>query len=98
VIGVESSRARAILEEAYRSLNCPIVVTDLVTAELIKYLANAFLSTKIYFIDMVAGVGEAVGADVENVARGIGLDARIGPSFLSAGLGFGGYCFPKDLH
>jgi UDPglucose 6-dehydrogenase len=97
VIGVESGRARALLEEIYRPLNCPIVVADLATAELIKHAANAFLSTKISFINMIADVCEAVGADVENVARGIGLDPRIGRSFLSAGLGFGGYCFPKDL-
>jgi UDPglucose 6-dehydrogenase len=97
VIGVESGRARELLEAIYRPLNCPIVVTDLATAELIKHAANAFLSTKISFINMIADVCEAVGADVENVARGIGLDPRIGRSFLSAGLGFGGYCFPKDL-
>jgi UDPglucose 6-dehydrogenase len=97
VIGVESGRARELLEEIYRPLNCPIVVTDLATAELIKHAANAFLSTKISFISMISDVCEAVGADVENVARGIGLDPRIGSSFLSAGLGFGGYCFPKDL-
>jgi UDPglucose 6-dehydrogenase len=97
VIGVESDRARALLEEIYRPLNCPIVVTDLATAELIKHAANAFLSTKISFINMISDVCEAVGADVENVARGIGLDPRIGSSFLGAGLGFGGYCFPKDL-
>ena len=97
VIGVESDEARELLEEIYRPLKCPIVVTDLATAELIKHSANAFLSTKISFINMIADLCEAVGADVENVARGIGLDPRIGQQFLSAGVGFGGYCFPKDL-
>jgi UDPglucose 6-dehydrogenase len=74
-----------------------MVVTDLATAELIKHAANAFLSTKISFINMIADICEAVGADVETVAHGIGLDPRIGCSFLGAGIGFGGYCFPKDL-
>lgn len=97
VIGVESERARELLEAVYRPLACPIVVTTPTTAELIKHAANAFLSTKISFINMVADICEAVGADVESVARGIGLDPRIGTQFLSAGIGFGGYCFPKDL-
>jgi UDPglucose 6-dehydrogenase len=97
VIGVESEEAREILEEIYRPLKCPMVVTDLATAELIKHAANAFLSTKISFINMIADICEAVGADVETVAHGIGLDPRIGCSFLGAGIGFGGYCFPKDL-
>jgi len=97
VIGVDSHVARELLESIYRPLNCPLVVTDLTTAELIKHAANAFLSTKISFINMVGDMCEAVGADVANVARGIGLDARIGTSFLNAGIGFGGYCFPKDL-
>jgi UDPglucose 6-dehydrogenase len=97
VIGVESDEARRLLEEIYSPLKCPIMVTDLATAELIKHSANAFLSTKISFINMISDVCEAVGADVENVARGIGLDPRIGQQFLNAGIGFGGYCFPKDL-
>jgi len=97
VIGVESGEARELLEEIYRPLKCPIVVTDLATSELIKHSANAFLSTKISFINMISDVCEAVGADVSSVARGIGLDPRIGQQFLSAGIGFGGYCFPKDL-
>jgi UDPglucose 6-dehydrogenase len=97
VIGVESDEARRLLEEIYNPLKCPIMVTDLATAELIKHSANAFLSTKISFINMISDVCEAVGADVENVARGIGLDPRIGQQFLNAGIGFGGYCFPKDL-
>jgi UDPglucose 6-dehydrogenase len=74
-----------------------VVVTNLTTSELIKHAANAFLSTKISFINMVSDMCEAVGADVANVARGIGLDPRIGTGFLNAGIGFGGYCFPKDL-
>jgi UDPglucose 6-dehydrogenase len=97
VIGVESDQARKLLEEIYRPLQCPIVVTDLATAELIKHSANAFLSTKISFINMISDICEAVGADVQRVAEGIGLDPRIGRQFLSAGIGFGGYCFPKDL-
>jgi len=97
VIGVESDLARELLETIYRPLKCPIVVTNLTTSELIKHAANAFLSTKISFINMVADICEAVGADVVNVARGMGLDPRIGTGFLNAGIGFGGYCFPKDL-
>ncbi len=97
VMGVDSDRARELLEAIYRPLNCPIVVTNPTTSELIKHTANAFLSTKISFINMVSDICEAVGADVTNVAQGIGLDPRIGTGFLSAGIGFGGYCFPKDL-
>lgn len=97
VLGVESARAREMLESIYRPLNRPIVVTGLTTAELIKHAANAFLAMKISYINMVADVCEAVGADVTQVATGLGLDPRIGPDFLSAGVGFGGYCFPKDL-
>jgi UDPglucose 6-dehydrogenase len=97
VIGVDSEQARELLETIYRPLQCPIVVTTPTTAELIKHAANAFLSTKISFINMVSDICEAVGADVDSVARGIGLDPRIGTQFLSAGIGFGGYCFPKDL-
>ena len=74
-----------------------MVVTDISTAELIKHAANAFLSTKISFINMVSDLCEKVGADVTAVTRGIGLDSRIGPQFLDAGIGYGGYCFPKDL-
>jgi UDPglucose 6-dehydrogenase len=97
VLGVESARGQEMLEAIYRPLNRPILVTGLTTAELIKHAANAFLSMKISYINMVADVCEAVGADVNMVSRGLGLDPRIGPDFLSAGLGFGGYCFPKDL-
>ena len=97
VCGVESKRAHGILARLYRPLKCPIVFTDVNTAELIKHTANAFLATKISFINMVADVCERINADVNKVAEGIGLDPRIGKSFLNAGLGFGGYCLPKDL-
>jgi len=97
IIGVASDRARRILEAIYRPLHCPIVVTDVTTAELIKHSANAFLATKISFINMVADICDALGADVQRVAEGLGLDPRIGPQFLQAGIGFGGYCLPKDL-
>jgi len=97
VCGVESDRARAILTQLYRPLNCPLVITNISTAELIKHAANAFLSMKISFINMVSDLCEKVGADVTAVAQGVGLDSRISPQFLQAGIGFGGYCFPKDL-
>jgi UDPglucose 6-dehydrogenase len=97
VCGVESDRAREVLTSLYSPLGRPILVTDVHTAELIKHAANAFLSTKISFINMVADLCEKIGADVTAVARGIGLDSRIGPQFLDAGIGYGGYCFPKDL-
>jgi len=99
VLGVESARAEALLRELYRPLNlieAPIVVTDLESAEITKYAANAFLATKISFINEVAQLCEKTGADVHAVARGMGLDARIGKKFLHAGPGYGGSCFPKD--
>jgi UDPglucose 6-dehydrogenase len=99
VIGTESEHARTVLSALYRPLyllETPIVFTALETAELIKYAANAFLATKITFINEIADLCEAVGADVQDVARGIGLDGRIGRKFLHAGPGFGGSCFPKD--
>ena len=99
VIGTESEHARTVLRALYRPLylfETPIVFTTLETAELIKYAANAFLATKITFINEVADLCEAVGADVQDVARGIGLDGRVGGKFLHAGPGFGGSCFPKD--
>ena len=99
VIGTEEERARDVMAELYRPLylnRAPIMVTDRRTAELIKYAANAFLATKITFINEVADLAERVGADVQEVARGIGLDNRIGSKFLHAGPGFGGSCFPKD--
>jgi UDPglucose 6-dehydrogenase len=97
VCGVDSERARKMLTDLYAPLGRPIVITDTSTSELIKHAANAFLSTKISFINMVSDLCEKVGADVTSVTRGIGLDSRIGPQFLDAGIGYGGYCFPKDL-
>ena len=99
VIGADSEHARAVLRQLYRPLyliETPMLFTDLATAELIKYAANAFLATKITFINEIADLCESVGADVQDVARGIGLDGRIGRKFLHAGPGFGGSCFPKD--
>jgi UDPglucose 6-dehydrogenase len=99
VIGTDSEHARTVMRALYRPLyllETPIVFTTLETAELIKYAANAFLATKITFINEMADLCEAVGADVQHVARGIGLDGRIGRKFLHAGPGFGGSCFPKD--
>ncbi len=99
VIGVQNERAAEVMREIYRPLylrDFPIVVTDLETAELIKYASNAFLATKITFINEMAALCERVGADVKEVARGMGLDGRIGNKFLHAGPGFGGSCFPKD--
>jgi UDPglucose 6-dehydrogenase len=99
VIGADSERARVVLRQLYRPLyliETPMLFTDLATAELIKYAANAFLATKITFINEIADLCEALGADVQDVARGIGLDGRIGRKFLHAGPGFGGSCFPKD--
>jgi UDPglucose 6-dehydrogenase len=99
VIGTDSDHARGVLSMLYRPLyllETPIVFTTLESAELIKYAANAFLATKITFINEIADLCEAVGADVQDIARGIGLDGRIGRKFLHAGPGFGGSCFPKD--
>ena len=99
VLGIEDDRARAVMQELYRPLylnQAPIVWTSRRTAELTKYAANAFLATKITFINEIADLCEKVGADVQQVARGIGLDNRIGGKFLHAGPGYGGSCFPKD--
>jgi UDPglucose 6-dehydrogenase len=99
VIGTTDARAKDIMNELYRPLylnRSPILFTDRRTAELIKYAANAFLATKITFINEIADLAEKVGADVQEVARGIGLDNRIGSKFLHAGPGYGGSCFPKD--
>ena len=99
VIGVETARAEAVMRELYRPLylnETPMVVTSLETAEIIKYAANAFLATKITFINEIANLCEKAGADVQHVAHALGLDGRIGSKFLHAGPGYGGSCFPKD--
>lgn len=96
VIGTTSERAAGILTNLYRPLGAPLIVTDPATAEMIKYASNAFLATKISFINAVANVCDAVGADVKTVALGMGYDARIGFEFLKPGPGFGGSCLPKD--
>lgn len=99
VLGVESDRAESLLRELYRPLNlieAPVLVTDLESAEITKYAANAFLATKISFINEISQLCEKTGADVHAVARGMGLDGRIGRKFLHAGPGYGGSCFPKD--
>jgi UDPglucose 6-dehydrogenase len=99
VVGANDEEARAVMAEVYRPLSlnaAPILFTDRRTAELTKYAANAFLATKITFINEIADLCEEVGADVQLVARGIGMDKRIGAKFLNAGPGYGGSCFPKD--
>lgn len=99
VLGVETERAESLLRELYRPINlieAPILVTGLESAELTKYAANAFLATKISFINEIASLCESVGADVHSVAKGMGLDGRIGRKFLHPGPGYGGSCFPKD--
>ena len=99
VVGTHDERARKVISEIYRPLylnKAPVIFTSCRTAELIKYAANAFLATKITFINEIADLAEKVGADVQEIARGIGLDNRIGSKFLHAGPGFGGSCFPKD--
>jgi UDPglucose 6-dehydrogenase len=99
VVGTDDERAKQVMNELYRPLylnSSPIITTDRRSAELIKYAANAFLATKITFINEIADLCEKVGADVQHVARGIGLDNRIGSKFLHAGPGYGGSCFPKD--
>jgi UDPglucose 6-dehydrogenase len=100
VIGADSDQAVAIMKDLYRPLyliETPFIVTDIASAEMIKYASNAFLATKISFINEIANLCEKVGADVQVVAKGMGLDHRIGSKFLHAGPGFGGSCFPKDL-
>ena len=95
--GPESADFADRVEKLYGPLGAPIVRTDVASAEMIKLASNAFLATKISFINEIANVSEELGADVEEVARGMGLDSRIGPQFLKAGIGFGGSCFPKDV-
>lgn len=101
VIGSGSRRATGIALQLYRPIiersHCPVILTDVGTAELIKHASNAFLATKVSFVNAVAEVCERTGADVDDVARGMGLDPRIGPAFLRAGIGYGGSCLPKDV-
>jgi len=113
VMGVENERSATLLKELYRpiiegefnplfkdenfSFPVPLIITDIQSAELIKHASNCFLATKISFINALADICERVGADVEKVAEGMGYDKRIGRAFLNAGVGFGGFCFPKDL-
>lgn len=100
VIGVESEKAQKLMYRIYKPLervDKPIVFTNIKTAEMIKYASNSFLATKISFINELSGLCEKVGADVKMVAKGMGLDKRIGPRFLQAGIGYGGSCFPKDV-
>ncbi len=97
VIGSDNEKALNILQNVYASLETTIVKTDLASAELIKYASNAFLATKISFINEISQICERVGADVKDVAFGMGLDKRIGPKFLNASIGYGGSCFPKDV-
>ena len=105
VLGVESDRAAKLLLEIYgpllersgRSVESSVVTTDINTAEIIKHASNSFLATKLSFVNIVADLCEAAGANIDDVARGLGMDPRIGPSYLKAGIGYGGSCFPKDL-
>jgi UDPglucose 6-dehydrogenase len=97
VLGSLQKEAAQKVANLYQPLRCTIMITDLRTAEMIKYASNAFLATRISFINEIANMCEALGADVNEVARGMGYDKRIGPSFLDAGLGWGGSCFPKDV-
>jgi UDPglucose 6-dehydrogenase len=97
VIGVESPRGEQMMRELYAPIQAPLLVTDIRSAEIIKHASNSFLAVKISFINAVSRVAEAANADVELIARGMGLDKRIGESFLKAGLGYGGSCFPKDV-
>ncbi len=97
VVGVSSPRAREVMERVYRPFQSPVIYTDTRSAELIKHASNSFLAMKITFINAVATICEMAGGNVEEVARGMGMDPRIGPAFLRAGIGYGGSCFPKDV-
>ena len=97
ILGVASARAGKLLRKLYSSFSAPLVVTDIKSAEIIKHASNSFLATKVAFINVVSRICDVTNADIENVAYGMGLDPRIGASFLKAGIGFGGFCFPKDL-
>jgi len=97
VIGVETKKAEKVMRELYKPIPTQMIVTDIKSAEIIKHASNSFLATKISFINAVANVCEKTGADIKKVAEGMGSDSRIGPKFLSAGIGYGGSCFPKDV-
>lgn len=97
VIGASSRSAAQKVAEIYKPLQCPVVITDIKSAEMIKYASNAFLATKISFANEIANLCDQVGADIHQVVKGMSYDSRIGGQFLSAGLGFGGSCFPKDV-
>jgi UDPglucose 6-dehydrogenase len=97
IIGSDEADASEIIQDMYRPLKVPFLLTDVRSAEMIKYASNAFLATKISFINGIANLCESVGADVEDVAKGMGYDKRIGSAFLNAGIGYGGSCFPKDV-
>ncbi len=100
VVGVESEKAKAVMEELYESIartNKPLMITDVKSSELIKYASNAMLATRISFMNQISHLCEEVGADIKEVAKGMGTDTRIGPRFLQAGVGYGGSCFPKDV-
>jgi len=97
VIGCETEKAKDIMQKLYEPLHAPIIFTDIKSAEIIKHASNSFLATKISFINSIANICELSGADVEKVAEGMGYDKRIGRSFLNAGVGYGGSCFPKDV-
>ncbi|MBI2650474.1 UDP-glucose/GDP-mannose dehydrogenase family protein [Candidatus Woesearchaeota archaeon] len=96
VIGCESEKAKDIMKKLYSSLKSPIIFTDIKSAEIIKHASNSFLAAKISFINAIANICELAGADIEKVAEGMGCDKRIGRVFLNAGIGYGGFCFPKD--
>lgn len=97
VLGVETKRAETLLRQLYAKIKSRVVVTDIESAELIKHASNSFLATKISFVNSLARICDSVGADILKVVEGMGLDSRIGAKFLHAGIGFGGFCFPKDL-
>lgn len=96
VIGTDSKKAQDLMKKLYGPLKAPIIITDIKSAEIIKHASNSFLATKISFINAIANICEAAGADIEKVAEGMGYDKRIGKGFLNAGIGYGGFCFPKD--
>ncbi len=96
VIGAADNKIAEKVRQLYSDIDAPVIITDITSAETIKYAANAFLVTKISFINEIANLCETMGANIDDVAKGIGLDTRIGPDFLRAGLGYGGSCFPKD--